>query len=51
MQTILCLVDDYDRGSLGNVLDLPADLFDYLRIASIEMRNWKGAIEQEFYKD
>lgn len=47
VQTILTLVDDYDRGSLGNVLDLPSDIYDYLRIASNELRRWKSAAEKQ----
>lgn len=40
-------LEDYRRGALGNVLDLDADLLDYLRVADSEMGAWRDAMEAQ----
>lgn len=35
-------LEDYERGALGNVLELPAAFLDYLRAASSERAAWQA---------
>lgn len=44
---VLEALEDYRRGALGNVLDLDADLLDYLRIADAESTAWRNAMERQ----
>lgn len=40
-------IDDYERGALGNVLDLEAPYRDYLRIGLAERGVWRDAMDKQ----
>ncbi len=41
------LLEDYRRGALGDVLDLPASMFAYLRVLDTELARWDSAMSEQ----
>ena len=41
------LLEDYRRGALGNVLDMPAPMATYLRTLDVELSRWDAEMTRQ----
>lgn len=50
-QIIFQDVQDYRRGAMGNVCDLPAAHLDLLRVLDAELDNWENLQDTRLYEE
>ena len=48
--SVRCHLEDYRRGALGNILDLPASMLSYLRTLDTSEQSWQRDQEKAMLK-